>query len=346
MALGSDSASKLTESEGKVSESEGKREEKSLKKSDDGLLSTEKIANNGDRFSDPKNWKTCHQCRQKTMDFVAACKNQKKDKPCPIKFCRKCLMNRYGEKAEEMAGLEDWNCPKCRGICNCSCCRKKQGHLPTGILVHAARATGFSSVSELLLVKGPGNFGIEKIPKGIDIEPTNADASNNESAVTLPRKRGKENSFYRSNTTNPELIPSNLSQKKQKKIKHEELTEILDRNHGDGILLQETQDGNQDDGVLLNDTMPRKSQISKGGMKGKDTSIPLPQGTELTTVAGIDLPLDDVGHALQFLEFCAAFEEARTGFSFFVMFVVRVRDVRVLIMEIGKGWCGDGPEPL
>ncbi|PSS30575.1 Cell division cycle-associated 7-like protein [Actinidia chinensis var. chinensis] len=250
MALGSDSASKLTESEGKISESEGKREEKSLKKSDDSLLSTEKIANNGDRISDPKNWKTCHQCRQKTMDFVAACKNQKKDKPCPIKFCRKCLMNRYGEKAEEMAGLEDWNCPKCRGICNCSCCRKKQGHLPTGILVHAARATGFSSVSELLLVKGPGNFGIEKIPKGIDIEPTNSDASNNE-----------------------------------------------------------TQDGNQDDGVLLNDSMPRKPRISKGGMKGKDTSIPLPQGTELTTVAGIDLPLDDVGHALQFLEFCAAFEE-------------------------------------
>ena len=136
----------------------------------------------------------------------------------------------------------------------------------------------------------------------------------------MPRKRGKENSFYGSNTTNAELIPSNLSQKKQKKLNHEELTEIQDRDHGDGLLLQETQDGNQDDGVLLNGTRPRKPRISKGWMKVKDTSIPLPQGTELTTVAGIDLPLDDVGHALQFLEFCAAFEEARTGFSFFVLF--------------------------
>ncbi|PSR87806.1 Cell division cycle-associated 7-like protein [Actinidia chinensis var. chinensis] len=311
MALGADSASKLAESEGKIGESEGKREEKSLKKSDDDLLSPEKIANNGDRISDPKNWKTCHQCRQKTMDFVAACKNQKKDKPCPIKFCRKCLMNRYGEKAEEMSGLEDWNCPKCRGICNCSYCRKKQGHLPTGILVHAARATGFSSVSELLLVKGPGNFGIEKIPKGIDNEPTNADASNHESAITLPRKRGKENSFCGSNTTSlhPELLPLNLAEKKRKKIKHEEVTEIQERDHGDGLSLQETQDGNQGDGVLLNDSRPRKPRLSKGGMNSKDTCIPLPQGTELTTVAGIDLPLDDVGHALQFLEFCAAFEE-------------------------------------
>jgi len=33
--------------------------------------------------------------------------------------------------------------------------RKKRGHKPTGILVHTAKATGFSSVSELLDVKGP-----------------------------------------------------------------------------------------------------------------------------------------------------------------------------------------------
>lgn len=44
--------------------------------------------------------------------------------------------------------------------------------------------------------------------------------------------------------------------------------------------------------------------------KDFDADIPLPQGTELTTVAGIELPPEDVGHALQFLEFCAAFKEA------------------------------------
>jgi hypothetical protein len=29
---------------------------------------------------------------------------------------------RYGEKAEDVALLDDWQCPKCRGICNCSFC--------------------------------------------------------------------------------------------------------------------------------------------------------------------------------------------------------------------------------
>ncbi|KAF9610519.1 hypothetical protein IFM89_022799 [Coptis chinensis] len=35
--------------------------------------------------------------------------------------------------------------------------------------------------------------------------------------------------------------------------------------------------------------------------------IPLPQGIDLKHLAGIDLPAEDVGHALQFLEFCTAF---------------------------------------
>ena len=35
------------------------------------------------------------------------------------------------------------------------CYRKRRGLKPTGMLVHAAKATGFSSVSELLDAKGP-----------------------------------------------------------------------------------------------------------------------------------------------------------------------------------------------
>ncbi|CAN0928916.1 Cell division cycle-associated 7-like protein [Linum grandiflorum] len=38
--------------------------------------------------------------------------------------------------------------------------------------------------------------------------------------------------------------------------------------------------------------------------------IPLPQGSGLTRVAGAELSPEDVGHALQFLEFCKAFGEA------------------------------------
>ncbi|KAK9116108.1 hypothetical protein Sjap_015055 [Stephania japonica] len=100
------------------------------------------------------------------MDFAASCKNQKDDKACSFRFCYKCLLNRYGEKAEEMELLGDWKCPKCRGICNCSFCMKRRGHQPTGILAHTAKATGFSSVSEMLQVQGPESISVSprKLP--------------------------------------------------------------------------------------------------------------------------------------------------------------------------------------
>ncbi|KAF5181604.1 Cell division cycle-associated 7-like protein [Thalictrum thalictroides] len=109
----------------------------------------------GGRIFDSENGKTCHQCRQKTRDLVADCKSQRDEKSCTIKFCHKCLRNRYGENAEEANHLADWKCPKCRGVCNCSFCMKKKGHQPTGILVHTAKAIGFGSVLELLAVSGP-----------------------------------------------------------------------------------------------------------------------------------------------------------------------------------------------
>ncbi|XP_058778895.1 uncharacterized protein LOC131652920 isoform X2 [Vicia villosa] len=107
----------------------------------------------GSRIYDSENGKSCHQCRQKTMDFSAACKNPKNGKPCTIRFCHKCLLNRYGEKAEEVELLNDWICPKCRGSCNCSVCMKRKGQQPTGLLVHTAKKSGFKSVSEMLSQK-------------------------------------------------------------------------------------------------------------------------------------------------------------------------------------------------
>ncbi|XP_047319109.1 cell division cycle-associated 7-like protein [Impatiens glandulifera] len=88
------------------------------------------------------------------MDIMAHCNNMKKDKQCTIQYCHKCLLNRYGEKAEEVSVVEDWFCPKCRDNCNCSFCMKKRGHKPTGILVHTSKSIGFSSVSEMLLARG------------------------------------------------------------------------------------------------------------------------------------------------------------------------------------------------
>ncbi|KAL6961041.1 hypothetical protein U1Q18_038804 [Sarracenia purpurea var. burkii] len=249
--------------------------------------------------------------------------------------------------------------------------RKKQGHQPTGILVHKARATGFSSVSELLHVKGPGNFGIDMIAKGLDIGTTNdAVSTNTVPAVALAKKRGKENSFCENRNSNlhPPRFPLN-DEKEQKKLKHERLKEMQDSNNGDGVLLKETSfikprisNGVSKKEVKTNLTVKnleqdKKCEKSKEPRDGKPhkgrkvlhcqkldkagaqpgngmeswkyqtnpmkfynadiyATIPLPQGTELTTVAGINLPPEAVGHALQFLEFCAAFEEVNDSYLF------------------------------
>jgi len=46
--------------------------------------------------------------------------------------------------------LQEWVCPPCRGICNCSFCRRDAGKASTGILIHIAREYGFNDVNAYL----------------------------------------------------------------------------------------------------------------------------------------------------------------------------------------------------
>ncbi|XP_030833692.1 cell division cycle-associated protein 7 [Strongylocentrotus purpuratus] len=92
---------------------------------------------------------TCHQCRQKTNDMKTICHSA----TCSGvrgQFCGPCLRNRYGEDAREALLDETWTCPPCRGNCNCSFCRKKQGRNATGILIHLAKHNGYRSVKDFL----------------------------------------------------------------------------------------------------------------------------------------------------------------------------------------------------
>ena len=41
-------------------------------------------------------------------------------------------------------------CPPCRGVCNCSFCRRRSGKHATGILIHLAREYGYDNVAEYL----------------------------------------------------------------------------------------------------------------------------------------------------------------------------------------------------
>uniref|UniRef100_A0A0E0G5H4 DDT domain-containing protein n=1 Tax=Oryza nivara TaxID=4536 RepID=A0A0E0G5H4_ORYNI len=154
--------------------------------------------------------KACHQCRQMKRNFAVACTQVKKKGVCPIKYCHRCLLKRYDENDEEVGQMEAWICPKCRGICNCSCCRRKKGQQPTGRLVHTAKkgeqgaadeeSTGRSlrienSVEELLVegdqIKLKGNIVVNK---NFDGESSLAKDKNGSilgynSAVSSPNKK-------------------------------------------------------------------------------------------------------------------------------------------------------------
>ncbi|KAL7601425.1 hypothetical protein Lser_V15G21737 [Lactuca serriola] len=203
----------------------------------------------GNRIYDSKNGKTCHQCRQKTMDFSVTCTNQGDNKKqCPLNVCQACLLNRYGENAEEAAASADWKCPRCRGICNCSFCMKKSGRIPTGTLAHTAKKNGYSSVSNLLNIKG---------------------------STLVKRADGG-------------------SRKRQKVSDNKEPKDELETK----VMKEEVDLESEDEKDAIEDMN-----------EGHKVEIQLPQGTELTNLAGIDMPSGDIGHALQLLEFCETFGE-------------------------------------
>jgi len=107
------------------------------------------------------NGTSCHQCRQKTTDQKTVCRSGE----CAGvrgQFCGFCLLNRYGEDASEALLNPEWKCPPCRGFCNCSICRNREGKGATGILIHLARAKGYDNVKDYLLAltakKGSDEF--------------------------------------------------------------------------------------------------------------------------------------------------------------------------------------------
>ncbi|XP_074557337.1 uncharacterized protein LOC141813297 [Curcuma longa] len=342
----------------------------------------------GGRIYDSERGMTCHQCRQKTMDFAAACKQMKGNKICTIKFCHKCLLNRYGENAEQVAVLENWSCPKCRGVCNCSFCMKKKGQQPTGILIHAAKATGFTSVHDLLdnkgsevliaanglrclsagnppcLKRGTGALkrsrNLEKFPDGRnDVLSVDGGAEKDESLLKNERTRSsKKLKFISENSI--ELADDNAKpkngNKQAKDVKKISVKSKNDEMHSgsnwprspkqsDGcegaVIVQKeklqvkptskkpvsqkhvTGNSNIAEANVLVDTQNTiangKSHLKedksmkcviKVNQPDQENVAPVvPLGTPLLEVAGSDWAAEDVGAALQFLEFCNAFSE-------------------------------------
>ncbi|KAI5732444.1 hypothetical protein M8J76_000278 [Diaphorina citri] len=113
----------------------------------DDILS--KVVTNVSRKVYSQSGSTCHQCRQKTTDTKTFCRSGN----CTGvrgQFCGVCLLNRYGEDIVKALLDENWACPPCRDICNCSICRNRKGLPPTGIMTPLALTKGFESVKDYL----------------------------------------------------------------------------------------------------------------------------------------------------------------------------------------------------
>ncbi|KAG2322003.1 hypothetical protein Bca52824_015216 [Brassica carinata] len=301
----------------------------------------------GGRIYDSSNGKCCHQCRQKTMDIAASCKAMKKEKQCTINYCHKCLLNRYGEKAEEVGALVDWRCPKCRGICNCSFCRKKRGQSPTGILTHKAKASGHSSVSKLLEVEGDDKFSYQKKkPKLENVSNGDVAKENSKAAGKIKKALNKiKNGFPKAKLEDAFVedvvakennkvtgkikkalnkTKTGFSKAKQEDASAEDAAKENKKGAGkikkavnktkNGFPKAKPEDASVADVAKENNKAAGKIKKPKSTNLVKEEEIQieakLPNGINFTNVSGIDIPTEETGNVLQFLEFCSAFGKA------------------------------------
>ncbi|KAL9245038.1 hypothetical protein vseg_018737 [Gypsophila vaccaria] len=122
-------------------------------------LNVDGFGEDGERLYDPVSGTSCHQCRQKTIrkhTFCGRCRSSLGV------LCGDCLYTRYGENVLEATLNSAWTCPACRGICNCSRCRRAKGWPPLNILYSKVVESGFKSVAHyLILTRRAGAMEIE-----------------------------------------------------------------------------------------------------------------------------------------------------------------------------------------
>ncbi|KAM0944368.1 putative transcription factor C2H2 family [Dioscorea sansibarensis] len=243
----------------------------------------------GSRIYDRENGISCHQCRQKTRDFAVSCKKmKKKNKPCCIRFCHKCLRNRYGENALEAYAKENWECPKCRGICNCSVCMKRRGQRPTGMLIHAAKATGYSSVSEWLhhnIAEGSNAGNMEAVPAEASRAKEIDNVGEDRTEDPQPEMKNNADSGNEANRENTYNVTCPASEENAS-----------------------AENDNTAQPMPVKIRRPRKRDIISTAELEKK-AIVLPEGSPLMMVADVEWQAEDAGPVLQFLEFCSTFSK-------------------------------------
>ncbi|XP_061373413.1 uncharacterized protein LOC133315767 [Gastrolobium bilobum] len=134
----------------------------------------------GERIYDAVKGESCHQCRQKTLCQHTSCNK------CELsqgQLCGDCLYTRYGENVIEANHDPKWTCPACRGICNCSRCRREEGWMPTSNIYRKVTKLGFKSVAHYLIKTRRSEIcegsGAENIVAEEELSETSADTTVN-----------------------------------------------------------------------------------------------------------------------------------------------------------------------
>jgi hypothetical protein len=194
--------------------------------------------------------------------------------------------------------------------------RKKRGQKPTGILVHTAKKTGFSSVSELLKTSGSDKyFYTKKVkPEGVVVvSPLKLDQENSIEQKHVSIKKSRKTKREELKDINNGCSNENVVVKKSnpKKIKLSDsvhaTTEVIKKVLAEGKKKKTTAKGIKENNVA------EKIKRIKPALKKKEedqVEIKIPQGNISITVSGIDLAPEDAGNVFQFLEFCSAFGKA------------------------------------
>ncbi|KAH7908278.1 hypothetical protein BJ138DRAFT_1013111 [Hygrophoropsis aurantiaca] len=107
----------------------------------------------------------CHQCRNKSDRDKMKCTSKRPDGyACGKLFCDRCVLNRYPE-IDFDSSLNEWTCPHCLNICNCSHCAPRRGEKYI-----SARGGGFAGAPTknhvVLVPDKPAPSGAASAPPG------------------------------------------------------------------------------------------------------------------------------------------------------------------------------------
>lgn len=152
----------------------------------------------------------CHFCRQKKLcgeigcprceerDDAKECIGKSECSRCHSatgRFCRACLLIRYGLELEDVRNNPDWLCPHCHEeefpedgwICNSSICMTRRGLAPTGIAIFEAQKRGFPSVAHFVQAR------LLKYNEGRSLCSAGCDETKNDLLNgTVPAKKGRK----------------------------------------------------------------------------------------------------------------------------------------------------------